>query len=128
MVTPSSAVPSSETVGVEPESLQRDVRKGLTIRGDGSAYLSLDLLPPDSVREMFRSMSLKPGTEPAELVEWSVLESSINREGAHLVPECSRFQEPLDLDEGMWRLTWTARGPTGVMAGGERARISAAVP
>jgi hypothetical protein len=91
-------------------------------------YFSLDLLAAASVGETFRSMSLKPGTEPVELVHLSVVASSTNKEGAHLVPECSRFQEPLDLDEGRWRPSWVLRVPTGIKAGGERAAISAAVP
>lgn len=71
----------------------RELSKKLT-------YLSLDLFAMPSVVETFRSMSLKPGTDPAELIQESVLAELPNEEGTHLVPECSRFQEPLDLEEG----------------------------
>jgi hypothetical protein len=70
MVTPSSAEPSSETVGVEPENLECFVSKISSTDGNFLTCLALDLFGVASVRETFtcRSMSLKMGTDPAELL------------------------------------------------------------
>ena len=99
MVTPSSAVPSSETVGVEPTSLRKGVRWISVV--DGPLDLLVLGLVANSITHSNLSINVLEATNRARRTGWvSLLASFKNEERTHLVPECSRFQEPLDLDEG----------------------------
>jgi hypothetical protein len=76
-----------------------------TTSGDKLDLLVLGLIA-SSISHRDLSVNVLEAMSRASRTSWgSVIALSTREEGAYLVPEWSRFQEPLDLDDGKWR--WT---------------------